>query len=138
MATISPYIAQNLVSGADLQLRVKKFIWLTVGHGLIASVSDYEIAVQGKIRFLGFKGELDVLIRLLDQSPGSQSGPCLMELNILRDEYATYEAQNGQLIINAVLGGEKQRVALSQYDQGQMTRCRLSGYYNETAYFRSF
>ena len=137
MATISPYVANNLVNGTDLTLRVRKFIWLTVGMGVLKALSDYEVAVNGRISFLGFKGELDVLIQLLDQDPSAISGPCLMQLNILRDENATYVAQNGLLTVDAILGGERQRVYLSQYDDGRQTRCRLVGYYNETAYFKS-
>jgi len=137
MTTIRPYVARNLTDGIDLQLRLKKLIWLTVGRGTLKSISAYEIAVNGKISFLGFKGELHVLIQLLDRDPASTKGPCLMELNILRDENATYVAQNGLLMVDAVLGGEKQRVYLSRFDQGRQTQCRLVGYYTETAYFKA-
>ncbi len=69
MAKIRPFVAQNLESGSDLHLRVKKLIWLTVGKGSIKSISDYKVAVIGMISFLGFKGQLNVLIQLLDQDP---------------------------------------------------------------------
>ena len=137
MAIISPYVAQNLAGGSDIDLRVRKLIWLSVGNGVLKSLSEYEVAVNGKISFLGFRGELNVLIQLLDQDPGANSGPCIMELNIHRDENATYVANNGTLTVDAVLGGEKQRINLSRFDKGRQTMCHLVGYVNETAYLKA-
>ncbi len=137
MAFISPYVAQNLTDGTGLYLRVRKLIWLTVGKGVLKSISDYQLVVKGKINFLGFKEELNVLIQLLDEDPNSRSGPCIMELNILRDDSATYVVSNGILAVDAILGGEKQRVYLSRFDKGRQTKCHLAGYFNETAYFKT-
>jgi hypothetical protein len=137
MAIIKPYVAHNIINGSDLQLRVKKLIWLTVGKGMIRSISDYEVAVMGKISFLGFKGDLNVLIQLVDRSPGTGSGPCIMEFNIHRDENAVYATNNGVLTVDAILGGEKQRITLSRFDKGQQTKCHLKGYVNETTYLKA-
>ena len=137
MAKITPYVTPNLASGSDLHLRVKKLIWLTVGKGSIKSLTDYQVVVIGMISFLGYKGQLNVLIQLLDQDQESASGPCIMELNIHRDENATYMTKNGLLTVDAVLGGEKQRITLSRTDNGKMTKCHLVGYVNETAYLKA-
>lgn len=134
MALITPYVANNLSQGSNLNLRVKKIIWLTVGHGRILSLSDYEVAVKGEISLFGYKGELNVLIRLLDRKPQAKSGPCTMQLNVLRDDNASYVAQNGVLTVNAMLGGEKQNIHLSRYENGRSTKCHLVGYVTETAY----
>ena len=60
-----------------------------------------------------------------------------MELNIHRDENATYMTKNGLLTVDALLGGEKQRITLSRTDNGRMTKCHLVGYVNETAYLKA-
>ncbi len=135
MATLLPYIAEGVYAGQKQGLKVNELmLWLTVGKGELKSLSDFEVAIAGKIDFVGYKGDLNIYLHLSDQDAAAASGPCVFKLNTYRDEDATYTAQKGVLTINAVLGGHKQSIALSRYRRKGYTKCELKGHTNVTAY----
>lgn len=135
MTTLSPYLAKGVYAGQKQGLKVNELmLWLTVGAGELKSLSDFEVAIAGKINFVGYKGDLNIYLHLSDQDAAATSGSCVFKLNTYSDENAVYAAKNGVLTINAVLGGHKQSIALSRYRRKGYTRCELKGHTNVTAY----
>jgi len=137
MASILPYVSTGAVPGQKLKLKIKKFVWLTVGDGVLESLSDYEVAVNGTVDVMVYKGDLNIKVHLLDEDPGADSGPCVLNLNSHSDENANYQVKNGALVVSAAFGDKKQEIAISRYNKGSMTECNLSGYLDIGAYLEA-
>ena len=134
MASILQFVADGGYPGQKQKLKIKKFIWLTVGNGVVESLSDYEVTVDGKIDILTYKGDLRIQLHLLDEDLDAVSGPCILHLNSHTDENSTYEVNNGALVVSAAFGDKQQTVSIAPYNNGSMTECSLSGYINIGAY----
>jgi hypothetical protein len=137
MASILPYVSPGAVPGQKLRLKIKKFVWLTVGDGELESLSDYEVTVDGTVDVMVYKGDLRIQVLLLDKDPEADSGPCILNLNSHSDENATYQVNNGAIVISAAFGDKKQQIAISRYNKGSMTECNLSGYLDIGAYLEA-
>ncbi|MCP4166816.1 MAG: hypothetical protein GY759_13115, partial [Chloroflexi bacterium] len=60
MASIVKFVADGAYAGQQQELKIKKFIWLTVGSGEVVSLSDYEVTVDGKVDVFTYKGDLKI------------------------------------------------------------------------------
>lgn len=134
MATIQPYVAKGTKVNQKIDVKAKKFVWITAGQGKVSAISDYEVAVDGKISILGYNGDLNIHLRLTDEAASSSSGPCVLQLNTLKDENATYKATKENLTVYAVLGGEKQNISILRCNNDEQTECKLFGHVNETVH----
>ena len=134
MANILQFVADGGYPGQKQKLKIKKFIWLTVGDGVVETLSDYEVTVDGKVDILTYKGDLRIQLHLLDEDPDAVSGPCVLHLNSHTDENSTYRVTDGALVVSAAFGDKKQTVGIAPYNNGSMTECNLSGYINVSAY----
>ncbi len=136
MASIIQFVADGAYAGQQQELKIKKFIWLTVGSGEVVSLSDYEVTVDGKVDVLTYKGDLKIQLQLLDEDPDAESGPCVLNLNAHTDENASYVVKNGALRVSAAFADKKQSISISKYNGGAMTECNLSGYLDVSAYLQ--
>jgi hypothetical protein len=134
VASILQFVADGGYPGQKQTLKVKKFIWLTVGSGVVESLSDYEVTVDGKVDIFTYKGDLRIQLQLLDEDADALSGPCVLHLNAHTDEHSTYRVDNGALVVSAAFGDKRQTVSISPYNNGSMTECNLSGYIDVSAY----
>ena len=134
MATLAPYVAMNAAVGQKIAVKVKKFVWLTVGKGTVESFSDDEVDIAGKISFGGYNGDLKIHLKLKENVPQALSGPCCLQLNKYTDEDAKYKATKDKLTVFAVLGGKKQNITISQTNEGSQTECKLTGHVSETVH----
>jgi len=48
MATLYPCISEGAHAGQQAQLKIRKLIWLSVGHGTVAALSDYVVDIAGR------------------------------------------------------------------------------------------
>lgn len=134
MAKITPYVANNVYVGQDIAVKIKKLVWMTVGKGSVMDFSDQEVNIAGKIKFMGYNGDLNIHLRLLDGDDGALSGPCRLRLNSHVDENASYRANRESLTVFAMLGSRKQNITILPTNNGTQTECKLSGYINETVH----
>lgn len=134
MATLAPYVATNAAVGQKLAVKVKKFVWMTVGKGTVKSLSDDEVHIAGKIDFMSYDGDLNIHLKLNDNDPKALSGPCCLQLNAHKDEDAKYKATKDTLTVFAVLGGKKQNISITRCDKGSQTECKLFGHVSETVH----
>jgi hypothetical protein len=135
MATIAPYVATSTVGGQKVEVKAKTtIIWLTVGRGAIVSYSPFEVAVAGKIKILGYEGDLKIHLQLTDKDEAITSGPCSLRLNQYTDSQATYTANGKALTVAAVLGGVSQNISIMQANDGAQTECKLFGKVNQTVH----
>jgi hypothetical protein len=128
MASLYPFLAAGAAAGQRQLLQLNALVWITVGEGQVWALTDYSVDVRGKVGVLGYKGDLNIRLDLLDQDPKTHAGPCYLRLNDFDDPRASYRVQGDALTVDAVLSGKGQRVAISAYgeDRGR-TRCQLSG-----------
>lgn len=134
MAIITPFIATNAFVGQPLKVKARKVIWVPVGQGELAAVSEEEVAVAGQISILGYSGVLNIRLQLADNDPYMQEGLCLLQLNSYIDDHATYLVKGPELVVQAVLSGKKQNIAVSPCNNGTQTSCRLYGHINQTVH----
>ena len=135
MATITPYVATSTVSGQKVEVKAKTtIIWLTVGRGEIVSYSPFEVRLAGKIKILGYEGDLRIYLQLTDEDKAITSGPCILSLNDYTDPQATYTADGKALTVAAVLGGVSQNITIMQANDGAQTECKLFGKVNQTVH----
>ncbi|MCA9950607.1 MAG: hypothetical protein KDE48_13240 [Anaerolineales bacterium] len=134
MATIQPYVAKGTQVNQKIELKAKKVVWITAGRGIVSAISDYVVAVDGKISILGYNGDLNIHLRLTDENASATSGPCVLQLNTLTDENATYKVGHDTLTVYAVLGGEKQNISILRCNKDEQTECKLFGHVNETVH----
>ena len=134
MATIQPYVAKGTQVNQKIEVKAKKVVWITAGRGIVSAISDYVVAVDGKISILGYNGDLNIHLRLTDENASATSGPCVLQLNTLTDENATYKVGHDTLTVYAVLGGEKQNISILRCNKDEQTECKLFGHVNETVH----
>ncbi len=134
MATIPAFVANGTAVGQKQTVKTKKFIWIPVGDGVIASYSDFEIGVEGKINVVIYSGPLNIHLQLTDEDREATSGSCILQLNNHKDENASYQAKGSVLTVTAVLGGYKQSISLTPCNGGSQTECKLFGKVNETVH----
>jgi hypothetical protein len=134
MAAISQYVAKGTHAGQKVIVKAKKFVWIPVGKGVVQSYSDFDVDIAGAMSFLGYNGDLNIQLELLDKNPTATSGPCVLQLNSHRDPAANYVAKNGALKVTAVLGGKNQSIRILPSDNGTQTECKLEGYVNQTVH----
>ena len=127
MTTIQSFVAKNAKVGQRQTLKAHEVVWVTVGHGSVTSLSDYNVGIGGKVEVLGYHGDLIIDLTLNDEDPKAQKGPCTLKLNTLVDKKATYQVKGHELRVSAVLDGNKQEVDISPCNHGQQTQCVLSG-----------
>ncbi len=131
MANIVDFIADGAYAGQAIEVKAKKFVWVKVGQGTVKELSDHEVGIDGKISILGYSGDLNIKMSLTDQDPTASKGSCVLQLNTLVDESATYEVKQNVLTVYAVLGGKQQNISISQCNNGEQTECKLSGHVNQ-------
>jgi len=134
VATITPFIAKGSHTGQKQEVKAKKFVWVKVGEGKVATLDDYQVKIAGKISILGYNGDLNIHLVLTDQDADATEGPGSLQLNSLLDENAKYVVKGHELILYATLGGEEQNIAISPCNNGEQTECRLFGHINETVH----
>ena len=134
MANIIDFVADAAYVGQTIEVKAKKFVWVKVGQGTIASLSDREVGIKGKISILGYSGDLNIKLNLTDQDPAASKGPCVLQLNTHIDEDAKYEAAKNVLTVYAVLGGEQQNISILQCNNGEQTECKLFGHVNQVVH----
>lgn len=134
MAAISQFVAKGTHAGQQVSVKVKKFVWLTVGQGRVESYSDFDVDIAGKVSILGYNGDLNITLEMLDKSREAASGPCKLRLNTHTDEAARYQARNGVLTVTAVFGNKTQTISLSPTNNGTQTKCQLVGHLTETVH----
>jgi hypothetical protein len=134
MANIVDYVADGAYAGQTIEVKAKKFVWVNVGQGTVATLSDHEVDVQGQISILGYTGDLNIRLNLTDEDPAASKGPCVLQLNTLLDENAKYEAAKGMLTVYATLGGKEQNISILKCNNGEQTECKLFGHINETVH----
>ncbi|MBK6328400.1 MAG: hypothetical protein KA362_09075 [Chloroflexi bacterium] len=134
MAVISNYVAKNTHQGQMVTVKAKKFVWISVGKGEVRSYSDYDVDVAGAINVLGYSGDLNIQLQLVDKNPTAVSGPCILSLNTHTDPSATYQTKNGVLMVTAVFGDKKQSINIQPCNDGTQTECVLIGHLTQTVH----
>ena len=134
MATIPPFVAKGTRIGQKQTVKAKKMIWIPVGSGEVTQFSDHEVTIAGQISILGYSGNMNIYLRLLDDDPAATSGPCVLRLNKHEDPQAVYRENKGVLTVQATLGQYKQAISITPCDGGTQTECKLTGRVNETVH----
>jgi len=134
MTTITPYIAKGTSVGQKIRVKVKKMVWFKVGQGTVEILSSQEVKIGGKIKFLGYDGDLTIHLKLDGSEPTAVQGPCCLQLNSHVDEKAKFLASSKMLTVHAVLGGKKQSINILPVEKGTQTECELFGHINETVH----
>ncbi len=137
MATLFPYISEGAHAGEKASLKIRKFVWVPVGHGEVAALSDYEVDIAGKLQLVVYNGDLRIHLLLLDQDPAASEGPCELHLNSHVDDKASYRVHDGALTVSAAMGGKAATVSLSRHEKGKMTECKLTGFLDITVYLEA-
>ncbi len=134
MAILSHYVANNTHEGQSVAVKAKKFVWITVGQGKVRSFSDFNVDIAGKISILGYNGDLNIRLDLLDQDVAAVTGPCVLQLNAHTDNAAVYRSDNGALTVTAVFGDKTQNIQIQPCNNGAQTECVLSGHVSQTVH----
>ncbi len=134
MANIVDYVADNAYEGQAVEVKAKKFVWVKVGQGTVPALSAHEVSIEGQISILGYTGDLNIRLNLLDEDPAAKSGPCCLQLNTLVDEEAKYEEGKGMLTVYATLGGKEQNISILPCNNGEQTECKLFGHINQVVH----
>jgi len=134
MAKIPQFVAKGTFAGQQQTVKAKKFVWVPVGSGTVATFSEDEVSVAGRISILGYSGDMNIYLKLTDNDPAATSGSCVLRLNTFEDANATYKINRSALEVSSVLGGHKQNITISPSDGGTQTECKLSGKVNETVH----
>lgn len=134
MATIMPYVAKGTFIGQKIDVKVKKFVWLKVGQGAVEILSDNEVNIAGKIKFMGYDGDLNIHLKLDGEDPTAAKGNCCLQLNSHTDENAHYKRTKSTFTVYAMLGGKKQNINIRRIEKDTQTECELFGHINETVH----
>lgn len=134
MATITHYVSQGIQAGQPLALKTHRVFWRTVGRGTANAVSDFEMEVDGRVELKVYQGDLQIHIALLDQDEAATAGPCLLRVNSLSDDKASYRTHGDGLTISAVMSGKEVQVRFSRSQPNNMTECKVSAPYDLTVY----
>jgi hypothetical protein len=90
---------------------------LNIGDGKFTKFTEYAAQFSGKITKFA-PGPISLELDLLDQNPNSQSGPCMVSFNGIRDNAATYSVSGAELDITARLGGKSGTIAAEAWQGG--------------------
>jgi hypothetical protein len=134
MATIPPFVAKGTHIGQKQTVKAKKMVWIPVGSGEVTQFSDYEVTIAGQISILGYSGNMNIHLRLLDEDRAATTGPCILRLNAHEDPQAVYKVNNNALTVQATLGKYKQAITITPSDGSTQTECKLVGRVNETVH----
>lgn len=134
MATIPSFVAKNTHLGQQQTVKAKKMVWIPVGSGEVTQFTDHEVTIAGQISILGYSGNMNIYLKLLDEDPAATSGPCILRLNAHEDSQAVYKVNKNTLTVQAILGKYKQAITISPCDGGTQTECKLTGRVNETVH----
>ncbi|HRQ41361.1 MAG TPA: hypothetical protein PLD25_25865 [Chloroflexota bacterium] len=134
MATIPPFVAKGTRIGQKQTVKAKKMVWIPVGSGEVTQFSDYEVTIAGQISILGYSGNMNIYLRLLDEDPAATTGPCILRLNKHEDNEAVYRVNKSAITVQATLGSYKQAIGIAPCNGGTQTECKLTGRVNETVH----
>ena len=134
MATLYPYISEGAHAGQKAQLKAHKFVWIPVGEGTVAALSDFEVDIAGQLQLVVYNGDLRIHLQLLDEDPEAVSGPCMLQLNAHVDDKASYQVDDGALTVSAAIADKKATVSLSRCDGGEQTECKMTGFLDITVH----
>jgi len=134
MAVITNFVADSTHVGQMVAVKAKKFVWITMGQGKVVSFSDFEVDIAGRLNIMGYNGDLNIHLELLDKDGAASSGPCMLRLNAHSDGAATYQANDGALTVTAVFGDKKQSISIRPCNNGAQTECRLAGHVSQTVH----
>ena len=134
MATLYPYISEGAHAGQKAQLKAHKFVWIPVGKGTVAALSDFEVDIDGRVQLVVYNGDLRIRLQLLDEDPEAVSGPCILQLNAHVDDKASYQVDDGALTVSAAIADKQATVSLSRCDDGEQTECIMTGYLDITVH----
>lgn len=134
MASLYPFIAEDAHPGQKVDLKIRKFIWKSVGRGDVLALSDYEVNIAGRLSIIVYSGDLNIHLQLLDMDDIAIQGPCVLRINSHTDEQAKYRVEKGELAVSADFGGKTAGIRLARDYDGKMTRCDLTGFFAVSAY----
>ncbi|NJN54937.1 MAG: hypothetical protein HC804_09390 [Anaerolineae bacterium] len=134
MATIPPFVAKGTHIGQKQTVKAQKMVWIPVGSAEVTQFSGYEVTIAGQISILGYSGNMNIYLQLLDNDPAATSGPCILRLNKHEDAQAVYHVNKNVLTVQAVLGNYKQAISITPCNGGTQTECKLTGKVNETVH----
>lgn len=139
MATIPPFVATNAFEGQALSVKAASTVfWVPVGNGMVKQFGAYVVGIAGELSVLGYKGDLDILLKLTDEDAASETGICTLQLNTHVDEQARYsiDAKDDRLVVDAMLGGKQQQISIGRCNDGKQTECRLRGHVNQVVHLQ--
>jgi hypothetical protein len=137
MASIYPFIAENMQAGQQIDLKLHEILWKSVGRGDILKLDPYEVDVTGQLSIILYHGDLRIRLQLSDQAEAAHTGPCVLQINSHVDPDAVYHVRDGVLSVDADFDGRRAGIRLSRDRGGKMTRCELAGYISLTAYLQT-
>jgi hypothetical protein len=134
VATITPFVAKGSYVGQKQEVKVKKFVWVKVGDGVVSELDAYQVKITGKISVLGYTGDLNIDLILSDEDADITEGSATLQLNSHLDENAKYAVKGHELVVYANLSGVNQNIAISPCNNGSQTECRLFGEHTITVH----
>ncbi len=134
MATLYPYISEGAHAGQKVQLKAHKFVWVPGGEGAVATLSLFDVDIDGRVQVVVYNGNLRIHLQLLDQDPEAVSGPCMLQLNAHVDEKASYQVEDSALTVSAAIADKKATVSLSRCNDGEQTECKVTGFLDITVH----
>ncbi|HSN74351.1 MAG TPA: hypothetical protein VL334_04540 [Anaerolineae bacterium] len=137
MATIPPYVSEGAAAGQAAEMKIHKLMWLTVGNGKLFELTDYVVDIDGQIDIVVYKGNLHIRIELLDQDAAADAGPCRLQLNAHVDENASYQVKDDFLTVSATIKEKSATVSLSRDNNGEKTKCVLTGFLDITCWLEA-
>jgi hypothetical protein len=97
MATLDPYFGKH--TGA-CKIYVGSF---AIGSGNFKSFSPVQVDFDGSYQVFGTAGKFAIEIKLVNNNPGSTSGPCEITLNGQTDKAAKYQVNGQKLTFTTTL-----------------------------------
>lgn len=137
MASIYPFIADNMRAGQRIELKLHEILWKSVGRGDILQLDPFDVDVTGHLSVIVYSGDLRIRLQLRDQDEAAHTGPCVLQINSHVDPDAVYRVHDDVLAVDADFDGRRAGVRLSRDRGGKMTRCELAGYIGLIAYLQT-
>lgn len=137
MASIYPFIADNMRAGQRIELKLHEILWKSVGRGDILQLDPFDVDVTGHLSVIVYSGDLRIRLQLRDQDEAAHTGPCVLQINSHVDPDAVYRVRDDVLAVDADFDGRRAGVRLSRDRGGKMTRCELAGYIGLIAYLQT-
>ena len=97
MATLDPYFGPH---SGPMRIFVSIF---KVGSGDFSNFGDFAAGFNGNYQFMGQSGTVTLAVKLTDDNPDSQSGPCQVTLNDKSDNAASYQVNGEKLTLTTSL-----------------------------------